>query len=474
MTTLPKRFVAVSFFITLFTGYFVSGAEAATLGNASDTISTSRPSASAPLAADQAASATQVTIIDNGSFYLASDSAVIRPDTGETQNTVTVATMSAASGGQRTVTFVGTAPANAHHAGDPLVVSVTAMHTVEFQTIQAVPVSGRIVLTFPALTSGDANNAASPSASTFQFNGLSDSEVSVLSGTTDISGNITAVVTNPTSGNGGVVTLTLDGATSIPAGTVVNVFLGCTAVNTSSCTTQAPRIINPTKSAAAGTADTWKLRIDTQNASSVNLDTADIRIATIETVQVAATVEPTLTFTIAGINNATTLNNGRVTGCPSSTPDVTNAGIASTTNYINLGVIHTGQINVAAQDMTVSTNAQSGYVLTATSSGKLLNPASGYFFASDTTGSTMTAGTEEFGIHACGTDANTGLFGSASVLSGTGNVAWPTATTPLTIASRNAAASSLVTTVSYHATVSGGTPTGSYYSVITYVVTPTF
>lgn len=70
-------------------------AQAATLPSASDTATTSRPSASAPLTSNQAANDTQVNVFDNGSFFIASDTATLRGDTGETTSTVLpVASMS--------------------------------------------------------------------------------------------------------------------------------------------------------------------------------------------------------------------------------------------------------------------------------------------------------------------------------------------------------------------------------------------
>ena len=69
-----KRII-LSMIVLLWGGlFFVKAAQAATLTAVSDSVSTSRPSASAPLAADQAAGAagTSVAIVDNGSTFLAS------------------------------------------------------------------------------------------------------------------------------------------------------------------------------------------------------------------------------------------------------------------------------------------------------------------------------------------------------------------------------------------------------------------
>ena len=68
---------------------------AATLSSFSDTITTSRPSASTTLSIDQSTSDESATILDNGSIFLASDAAQLRPDISESFNTQTIASMGA-------------------------------------------------------------------------------------------------------------------------------------------------------------------------------------------------------------------------------------------------------------------------------------------------------------------------------------------------------------------------------------------
>src|SRR5579859_7271720 len=81
-----------------------------TLGSASDTLTSSRPSPSTPLSADAASSVGSISIYNNGSTFLASDSARLY---GGTAETVTVATVSAA---KTTLFFTGNT-ANAHING---------------------------------------------------------------------------------------------------------------------------------------------------------------------------------------------------------------------------------------------------------------------------------------------------------------------------------------------------------------------
>ncbi len=447
--------------------FFPRPAFAATLTQAQDTITTSRPSASAPLNANQATTDSSVQVVDNGSIYLASDSAHFVADSaGEVDTTATVASMSAQVSGSpnyRVVYFTAPVSASTHHKGDAVFVPITAMHTVQFTTVNAIPVGGKIILTFP----GSANNTASPSATTFAFNGLATGSIKVNGAT------CTNVISSPT------ITCTTSGST-VSAGTTVTFLIGCTANSGASCTTQSPTLINPTKAAAAGTADNWKVGIQTQDASSTNLDSATVAIGTIESVQVQATVDPTLTFTIAGINSGTAINTGNTTGCTNT--ETTNTGIASTATSVNMGIIPTSAINIAAQLLTVSTNAQNGYVLTATSSGHLINPSNGHWIPDNTSPQFMTAGTPFFGIHPCGLDVTTGTWGSGTTGGGANaKYGWPTPTVAVTLASDNSGpignaitAGNGLVSVEYAGTVDITVPAGLYQSVITYVATPTF
>ncbi len=477
---IKKQLIFVSF-ILIFGFFFTSKVNAANLSNISDTITTSRPSASAPLNSDQAASATQVTIVDNGSIFLASDSAVLKPDTGETLNTVNVASMSAQISGTpntRIVYFTNTA-ANTHHKGDPITTAISAMHKIRFTTISAIPASGKVVITFP----GSGVNTASPSATTFAFNGLN-----ATGGlpSTIVTNNITCNTNSSVS----APNITCETTGSVAANTTITFLIGCTAQSGGECTTASPRMINPTKTAAAGSADTWKIAIKTQDATPADLDTGSAKIATIEAVQVQALVEATITFTIAGVANGTTISTNN-SSCTSNT-DVTNSGISPTATFVNLGILANGVINIAAQDLTVSTNSSAGYVITATSSGRFINPASGFWIADANGGNGLTAndtpapavfpasGNPAFGIHPCGTRVSTSTWTASTTSFGAGNKysnPWNTGVNSYyaTIASYTGGpVSNEKTSVEYASTISGTTPAGTYSNYFTYVATATF
>lgn len=483
MSGIIKKQLILSLIILLLGFFSVTNANAASLANVSDTITTSRPSASAPLNSDQAVSATQVTIVDNGSIFLASDSAVFWPDTGETLNTVNVASMSAQISGTpntRIVYFTNTA-ANTHHKGDPITTAISAMHKIRFTTISAIPASGKVVITFP----GSGVNTASPSATTFAFNGLN-----ATGGlpSTIVTNNITCNTNSSVS----APNITCETTGSVAANTTITFLIGCTAQSGGECTTSSPRMINPTKTAAAGTADTWKISVKTQDASAtpVDLDTGSAKIGTIDAVQVQGTVEPTLTFSIAGIANGTTINTNN-SACTGNT-DVTNSGLATSATFVNLGVLANGVINIAAQDLTVSTNGSSGYSITATSSGRFINPASGFWISDANGGNGLTAndtpapavfpasGNPAFGIHPCGTRVSTGTWAASTTSFSAGNKysnPWNSGTNAFyaTITSyTGGAVSNEKTTVEYASTVSGTTPPGIYSNYFTYVATATF
>lgn len=472
-------------FLMVMAGIFLlkpSQSFAASLNSLSDTVSTSRPSAASPLGADQAAGAGQVDIIDNNAVFLQGDSATAYADPAWEirDNSLLVASMSATaipSAGHRTVYLTNTVT-DSHHKGDAFVVPITAIHTVAFKPVATIPVGGKIVISFPSLASVD-NNPASASAQAFQFNNLQTANIQVnfSAGTS----TCTLAITGTSASGSPTITCTVATAQVTGGSSVTVTFLiGCSAHSGASCTTQVPTLVNPMKAAtnslsgqgaATTQADNWKIGVLTQDASSVTLDSGTAVVGTIESVQVQANIDPTLTFQIAGIANAVNVSSGHGTGCPSQS---TNTGIGSNATFVNLGTVGTN-INIAAQDLTVSTNGQGGYSLTATASGQLNDAQNNYNITSSTTPGFVTAGTELFGVHPCGTDVNTGTWGTGTIGGGANaKVAWPTTTTAITLASRASTANAIVTTAMYAITASATTPAGLYTAVITYVATPTF
>lgn len=478
---------------------FAPKSDAATLINASNTLTTSRPSASSPLSADLDNADTLASIFNNGSFFLASDSAQIRKtSTGALVDTGTI--VASQSSGLTTVYF-GEAVGNDAAAGvDVLIRPITAMHKIQFTLPQTIPNAGDIIITYPVLASGDANNEASPSATTFQFNNMDANDttlIKILDDDTDITSNTTISASNPSGGGDSPdISITIDTG-SIDAGSIVEIFIGCTTISAGDCSAQTPTLLNPTKSSTAGTADIWKINVQTQDAADSALDNATVAVGTIDSVTVRATVDPTLSFTITGIANGAAINLGNVTGCLQT--ETTNAGIASTSTEVNLGLLANTPSgpdvkvgNIAAQRINISTNAAGGYALTATSSGQLINPETGFFLESSTTPTAFpSSGADWFGIHACGLDVDVATWTESSdsncetvVDTSTANechYGWPATNTPLALASdatgpigNSLTAGNGVVSIAYAASVDAAIPPGEYRTVITYVATPTF
>lgn len=360
-------------------------------------------------------------------------------------------------------------------------VAIPATHTVSFTTATAVGPSGKILFTFPTLTSGDANNPASPSASTFQLNGLTSSNVAI-NGLSQAA-TFTVTSTNPSSGGTSpTILIGLTGTTTIAAGTAVTVILGAV-----------PTIINPTTSSVtAGTARIWQINLATQDSSGVDIDTGKTKIATVDSVVVQVAVEPAFTVTTAGLGNNADFKSSS-SSCASET---VNAGIAATASTVDLGYLHNQVINKAGQTITVTTNGNSGYTITATSSGRFLDSGSGYFLADGNLGNGLTANnkptpaklhaaslsSDGFGISPCGARVPTSIWPGMSLPIGFNSGAavsnpWNTGTNSYhaTLASYSGAAvSGDVTVIRYAATIKDTTPAGLYKTVFTYVVTPTF
>lgn len=112
-----------------------------------------------------------------------------------------------------------------------------------------------------------------------------------------------------------------------------------------------------------GTADTYPVIVKQFGAeanpnSATPVDTTSARVAHIESVRVTATVDPTISLSVAGIASG-------ATRCGVST-DVTTTALS-----VPFGTMTLNTFKTLAQDVTVSTNATGGYVVTASENDQL-------------------------------------------------------------------------------------------------------
>jgi len=114
-------------------------------------------------------------------------------------------------------------------------------------------------------------------------------------------------------------------------------------------------IANPAKSAGAGIADTYVVAYETQDASSITLDKATVRIAIIDAVTITAEVQATLSCEVAGVSSGTNFNvspGGNTYGA---------AGFETTATTIPFGVLNSGTASQSGQLVKVSTNGANGF-----------------------------------------------------------------------------------------------------------------
>ncbi|MFH2019598.1 MAG: hypothetical protein ABII80_03235 [bacterium] len=227
-------------------------------------------------------------------------------------------------------------------------------HVVTFITTTAVP-DGYFRVLLPA--DGTNPNDQAPDDEGFDFNSGVDVVASDIGNYDFVTGVATASggagCTSPAnyhcfevhySGNGGI-------------GTTITINIG----NTNGTNTP----IAPATGTAhtEATADTYTFQVKNYSATDAQIDATSGKIAFIENVRVTATVDPSISFSIAGIGTGTSIC-GTTPSIDTSTG--TNAPLA-----VPFGSLTLNTFKTAGHNLTVSTNAASGYVVTAAENDQL-------------------------------------------------------------------------------------------------------
>ena len=208
---------------------------------------------------------------------------------------------------------------------------------------------------------------------------------------------------------------------------------------------------------------TYYVRITTySDTGSTVIDTNTIAFAITSGQAVSLSVDPSLTFTVAGVSAGGTVNGA-----------TTNVTTTSTT--IPLGTVTTSTNAIGAQDLTVTTNAGHGYTVYIQYTAA---PSNGSHSIADTGGTNAAptafsaAGTEAFGYTTNNATLGTGTANRFTV---SGGNLWAKFTTAnLEVAYSSSAVSSQVTRVGYQAGVAGTTPAGTYTDTVVLTATPTY
>lgn len=206
---------------------------------------------------------------------------------------------------------------------------------------------GRIIIDFPQDAAGDPFAISSS---------LVAADISLVSGWP---ANVTVNSVTLSSGGGSAAN------DRITIG--LNQTSGGAAVNISASTALVFDIINnrittPAKVAAAGTADIYNMSLATRdNTASVDLDNGAARAAIQDATAVTATINTTLTFTVAGVSSGGTCRSTRT------------ASAASTATTLPFGTLAPNTAKQLCQTLTIATNAPNGYALYVVQDGNLIS-----------------------------------------------------------------------------------------------------
>lgn len=364
---------------------------------------------------------------------------------------------------------------------DFVVATQSGTLTLQFVLTGEVPTTGDILITLPSVDTDNKTNDSFPDTNSslatngFDIGGIDSTDISTTS--TGCNNNWTTV--NPTAGGSSAdTTIRLDRNTdACGIGSTVSITIGSTDL-----------LINPapiTSGHTQGTADYYSLTVQTRDGSDNQIDTVNVMVAPVEGVFVSATVEETLSFTIAAVG----LGNSH---CGSSAVvDVTTYAFA-----VPFGTLDTTKgVNAfkeAEQQLTVTTNADAGYKVYTTEDDELGKDGADSPAIPDTpcdsgpcTHTTaqdwVTPGTYHgFGyslVNSSGTDAtfqysdgtwNAKQFPNESEATGQYD------DTSAEVMSNTAPVSGSSVYVCYRISASGTQEAGYYYNKIWYIATPTF
>jgi len=139
-------------------------------------------------------------------------------------------------------------------------------------------------------------------------------------------------------------------------------------------------IVNPSAASGhtAGTADSYGIILDNLNASDVVIDSTTVKVAVIESIRVTATVDPTINFSVAALSSGST-------ACGNA------LDVSSTATTVPFGSVAISTFTDLAQNLTVSTNADGGYVVTALEDNQMRFVGATAPEIPDTPGDTVTA-----------------------------------------------------------------------------------
>lgn len=202
----------------------------------------------------------------------------------------------------------------------------------------------------------------------------------------------------------------------------------------------------------------------TTNACTTPSDTVTVQFVYTNGQAATVNVDSSLTFSVAGVtgNGSETVNGTTIT-----------SALATTASTIPFGTATAASNRVAAQDVTVGTNAGSGYTVYVRYLGAMGNGAGSTIndlltHTNTTPGTFSAAGTEAFGY----TTEDATLSGTAARF--TGNKWAAMTATNEEVIYNNASAANSTTRIGYQVGIASNTPAGAYTGTVIYTATPVY
>lgn len=493
---MPKKIsklLSFSLFAGLFfglTGYSIKTSYSANLTNVSSTISNSRLSFRGALGSGNAAASSIISIdVDAGDYPSTSSAQLVEGDVlrigedGSLGSYTVASTSSLSTLSLKTVLAAGDAD-----TADDVISTQSATHTVRFTSVSAIN-NGRFRILVPAHSDDGTSSDGIPDGSYFDF-GTSAPTVTCPTDITNydfVTGTATASTITMNSSDYHSFECAYSGSGAIGSdfdGTTNDYFLVDSLINPA-----------PATGHTTGTADTYSVIVQHLDASFDVIDQTTVKIGVIEAVKITAEVAPQITFRIIGQNSGTA-----ACGFAGGTD------VSTTATSVPFGGLLISDFTTATQGLTVSTNAQNGYAVTAIANDQL--GINGAACSNDTasstcipdasgdTGATMTQTNENewsdtaqkgfaYSVHDINTSGSTPAFsynGSVNDCDGTGDCFRQFADdersdvpeTPVTIFSHTDVADNQNINVCYKSIISSTQAAGFYESYITYTATATF
>lgn len=482
------KLVLALFILSLFQGWIFfhpTELDSATLTNAKDVLENSRLSYSTTLNGDHSIGATTIEITTSA-----------QPDT-DTNHLFPGDTVIIDSGSYTVSTIVdidtftitsGLADGD-NGNGDPIYVRQTATHTVSFTTVSAVA-DGVIRISIPA-TENDTNDSdTKPDQDGFDLYGVADSDITCPSdGGVGSPYDFESTEGEATdAAGGGWHTFQCRYSGSGSGSTALTMTIGSTN-----------ELINPAPKSGhiQGKADPYTIGI--QNLLGIAsdyavVDSVDIKVVLIEAVRVTATVESSLSFTIAGRSSGST-SCGQAANITTTVYSVPFGSLSAANTFTN-----------GAHDLEVSTNAADGYSVTVGANDQMglagvactgdVGEANNCI--QDTICDSPACDHTSTNVNDWETAGNNGLGYSLESSDGNNNAEWEydgtsgncdgtgedfcaaqfadseDGQTGQQIMSDNGPVDSENIYICYRISISGTQPAGNYYNTLTYIATPQF